>query len=734
MNPGELAQFGANSKEPAMPSQITGDRLTSLFRPRSVALVGASDKSAFSMLAFGNLVQFGFADRTYLVNQRGAVTHGQPTARSCAEIGEPVDVAFLMVPQAGMLEAMSDAAAAGIGNAVVLSSGYGEAGAAGRTAEAQLVTHAESLGMVLLGPNNLGFANFTEGIPVCSIPGLPREGGPVALLSQSGASSAAMLDFATMVNVGLSYLVTLGNEAMITAGHVLDFLVDDPGTRAVAVFMETVRDPEVFRRAARRAAEAGKAIVVLKAGSSALSARTAAAHTGALVGDDRVIDAVFADLGVIRVDSIEDMLITAGTAAALGRLERPGIGIVSISGGACDIVADRAEDLGAELPELAAPTAEALKGIMPDYGTVQNPLDVTGAAVIDPAIFTRSIRVMSADPSVGVIGVINSIPWIDDGGPAMMQRFVDAIGEGMREAACPTVYINQVMQPITGYTRSVMARGGVGHVIPGLRQAIVALRNVAWWSDAIRAAGPSDTSMTVTVPAPADRHGQWSEDAARRMLADAGIPVMPARLVTSAADAAKAAAELGGPVCVKVVSPQIMHKTDIGGVRLDVPADEDAVRDAFAAVTAPAALIDGATVEGVLVSPMRRGGTELLVGVVRDRQWGPMLAVALGGILVEVLQDSALAPLPVTREQARRMLNRLRGRAVLDGIRGAAPADLEVLAAVITGIGDLALALGDDLESLEVNPLRVDGATIEALDAVVTWTRADKPTDNKEEH
>src|SRR5215469_7941857 len=175
MNPGELAQFGANSKEPAMPSQITGDRLTSLFRPRSVALVGASDKSAFSMLAFGNLVQFGFADRTYLVNQRGAVTHGQPTARSCAEIGEPVDVAFLMVPQAGMLEAMSDAAAAGIGNAVVLSSGYGEAGAAGRTAEAQLVTHADSLGMVLLGPNHLGFANFTEGIPVCSIPGLPRE-------------------------------------------------------------------------------------------------------------------------------------------------------------------------------------------------------------------------------------------------------------------------------------------------------------------------------------------------------------------------------------------------------------------------------------------------------------------------------------------------------------------------------------------------------------------------------
>jgi acyl-CoA synthetase (NDP forming) len=704
------------------PSQITGARLTSLFRPRSVALVGASDKSVFSMIAYGNLVEFGFADRTHLVNRRGVVTHGQPTVRSCAEISEPVDVAFLMVPQAGTLEAMSDAAAAGIRNAVVLSSGYGEAGAAGRAAQAEVVAHAESLGMVLLGPNHLGFANLTEGIPVCSIPSLPRAGGPVALLSQSGASSSAMLDFATMANVGLSYLVTLGNEAMITAGHVLEFLVDDPATRAVAVFMETVRDPDVFRRAARRAAEAGKAIIVLKAGSSALSARTAVAHTGALVGDDRVIEAVFSDLGVIRVDSIEDMLITAGAAAALGRLERPGIGIVSISGGACDIVADRAEDLGAELPELAAPTAEALAAIMPDYGTVQNPLDVTGAAIIDPTIFTRAIRVMSADPSIGVVGIINSVPWIDDGKPAITQRFVDAIGSGMREATCPTAYINQVMQPITDYTRSVMAHGGVGYVIPGLRQAIVALRNVAWWSGATRATAPDPASAApVAVPPAAGRHGQWSEDAARRMLADGGIPVVPARLVTSADDAVKAAAELGGLVSVKVVSPQIMHKTDIGGVRLDVPAAGDAVQEAFAAVTAAAERVNGATVEGALIAPMRRGGSELLVGVVRDPHWGPMLAVALGGVFVELLKDSALAPLPVTPDKARRMLDRLRGRAVLDGVGGAAPADIEALAAVIARVGDLALALGDDLESLEINPLRVDGGAIEALDAVVTW-------------
>src|SRR6266566_3165428 len=515
-----------------MSFQITGERLTSLFRPRSVALVGASDKSAFSQIAYHNLVQFGFAERTYLVSRRGAPTHGQPTVSSCAQIGEQVDVAYLMVPQAGLLEALDDAAAAGIRNACVLSAGYAEAGEAGRAAQAELARHAAGLGMVLLVPNHLGFANLADGVPVCSIPGLPRQSGPVALLSQSGASSSAMTDFAAMVNVGLSYLVTLGNEAMVTAGHVLDYLVDDPGTRAVAVFM----------------------------------------------------------------------------------------GTVSISGGACDIVADRADDLGADLPELAPSTRDALAAIMPAYGTVQNPLDVTGAAVIDPAIFTRSIEAMSADPSIGVIGVVNSIPWIDTGRPYLGQMFVDAIGAGMRAASCPTAYVNQVMQPVTEYTRASMEQGGVRYVIPGLRQAVVALRNVAWWSEATRTPHAETPPAPVPVPEPGRPRGKWSEHAARTLLGDAGIPVVPARLAGSAAEAVKAAAGFGGPLSVKIVSPDILHKSDAGGVLLD-----------------------------------------------------------------------------------------------------AAPADRDTLTAVIARIGDLALALGDDLESLEVNPLLVDGTRIEALDAVVTW-------------
>ena len=263
-------------------------RLGALLRPRSVALVGAADKSGFSQLAYRNLVDFGLAAHTHLVNRRGATAHGRATVTSCTQIGEPVDLAFMMVPRAATLDALSDAAAAGIRHALVLSSGYADAGEAGQRAQADLVAHAEALGMLLAGPNHLGFANFVDQVPVTAIPGLPRAAGPVALVSQSGMAASAMLDFATMTGVGLSYLVTLGNEAMIAAGHVLDYLAGDPHTQdRGAVPGDHPRPRGVRPRRARRAAAAGKAVVVLKSGRSELSARAAAAHSGAAVGDDQ---------------------------------------------------------------------------------------------------------------------------------------------------------------------------------------------------------------------------------------------------------------------------------------------------------------------------------------------------------------------------------------------------------------------------------------------------------------
>jgi acetate---CoA ligase (ADP-forming) len=463
-----------------MTIQVTPQRLGTLLRPRSVALVGAADKSGFSQVAYRNLVDFGLGEHTYLVNRRAATAHGRATVTSCTQIAEPVDLAFMMVPRAATLDALSDAAAAGIRHALVLSSGYADAGEAGQRAQADLVARAEALGVLLVGPNHLGFANFVDQVPVTAIPGLPRAAGPVALVSQSGMAASAMLDFATMTGVGLSYLVTLGNEAMVAAGHVLDYLAGDPHTRAMALFLETIRDPVAFAHAARRAAAAGKAVVVLKSGRSELSARAAAAHSGAAVGDDRHIDQFLHDLGVIRVEEIEDLILTAGAAAQLGRL-------VSISGGACDMVADHAAALGAPLPVLAPATRAALAQVLPDFGTVQNPLDITGAAVIDPGLFTRCIEAVSADPSVGVVAVINALPWQADGRPWPGQLLADAIGAA--RAKTPVVCVSQVVQPVTAYTREVMARASIPYAIPGLRHCVAVLRNLGWWSEAAHNAG-----------------------------------------------------------------------------------------------------------------------------------------------------------------------------------------------------------------------------------------------------
>jgi len=692
------------------------EQLGRLFRPRRIAIVGATDKSYFSQLVVDNLDHFGFGDRLHLVNPRNPSAHGRPTVASLADIDEQIDLAFTMVPQAATLDVLDEAAAVGIHDAVVMSSGYAEAGAAGVEAQRQLIAHAEQLDMLVLGPNMLGFANFVDRVAVTPIPNLPTGCGHVALLSQSGASSSAMLEFANTAGVELSYLVTLGNEAMVTAGHTLDFLVDDEQTRVVAIFMETIRDPAVFRHAAGRALAAGKPVVVLKAGRSELAARTAAAHTGAFVGDDATVDAILRDLGVVRVDTIEDMLITAGAAAHLGRLSRPGIGVVSISGGACDIIADLAEDVGMSLPELGTPAQAALAEVMPAYGTVQNPLDVTGAAVIDPPLATACIEAMGADPSIGAILAVNKLPWQPHEQPFSGQLFVDAIGKAA--SPVPVVFVNQVMQPITDVTRASMELGGIAYAICGLGHAVSALQHVAWWSEQRYAEPPAP--VQIPVPAPSQRRGVWSEHRARELLEAAGVPVIPAILARTADDAVTAADRIGGPVAIKLVSPQILHKSDIGGVRLGVTGT-DAVRAAFEAVTAAARQVPDATVEGALVTQMRTGGIELLAGVVRDPHWGPMLAVALGGVFAEVLHDAALASLPVSPDRVRTLVTSLRGAAVLDGVRGGAPADLDAVCAAVLRLADLAVALGDDLESLEVNPLRVDGSLVEALDAVVTW-------------
>ncbi|GIH51544.1 Acyl-CoA synthetase (NDP forming) [Microbispora rosea] len=697
-----------------------------LFNPRSIALVGATDKSGWSISTLTNLRTHGFRGPVHLVNPRGGVVHGEQAHRSLSDIPGQVDLAYVMVPTTAVLPVLREGAKLGIRHYVILTAGFGETGPEGAALEAEIVDFARESDLTVLGPNGNGFINAAAdvtpyGLPIPS----PLLRGSVGVVLQSGALASSVLGFAQARNVGVSLLTSMGNESLVTVTDVIDYLVDDPATKAIALFLESVRDPAAFSRAARRALLAGKPIVALKIGRSRLASRTAQAHTGALVGDDNVIDAAFRQLGVVRVRSLEDLIITAGLLAEVGPLPGPRIGVVTPSGGASEIIADRAEDEGLELPAFAPETVARLREIVPAFGTVQNPLDVTGYVLIDRTLLGRALEAVTADPGVDAVMLLSDLPRVAPPDPAPVYATFSASARRMAEAPMPVVVVSNVLTDVTEFGRDVQRQAGFPYVAGGIEHGMHAIGAAVRWGRAYRAAvEAADAAVpaeaAVSAPAVEPGTGVWAEHRAAALLSSAGIPVVPGELVHDEESAVAAAVGFGYPVVLKAAAEGLGHKSDIGGVRLGLSGARDVER-AYREVVAAAAAVPGAGRVGALVQPQRGGGVELLVGIVRDPAWGLTLAVGLGGIWVEALRDTALRVLPVDAAEARRALDELRGAALLRGARGTEPADLDAVAAVVARVAAFAGSLGDDLESLEINPLLVRGSHVEALDALITW-------------
>ncbi|MWA05994.1 CoA-binding protein [Actinomadura sp. LD22] len=701
-----------------MGSRAPRTGVRALFNPESIALVGASDKSGWSVSTFGNLRAHGFGGPVHLVNPRGGHVHGHPAYPSLAELPGPVDLAYVMVPTPAVLPVLRDGAAAGIRNYVVLTAGFGEAGEDGARLEAEVVAFAREAGLTVLGPNGNGYINAAAGITPYGLPiPPPLLRGPVGVVLQSGALASSVLAFSQARNIGLSLLTSMGNESLVTVPDVIDYLVDDPATKVIALFLESVRDPDAFARAARRALEAGKPVVALKIGRSRLASRTARAHTGALVGDDGVVDAAFRRLGVIRVRSLEDLIVTAGLLASAGPLPGPRIGVVTPSGGASEIIADRAEDEGLDLPAFAPATAEALAELLPPFATVQNPLDVTGYVLIDRTLLGRALDVVAADPGIDAVMLLTDLPRFTPPDPSVPMATFEAHARRIAASPRPVVVVGNTLTDVSQFGRSVQEKTGFPQVVGGIEHGMHAIGAAVRWSAereralARRPAAGEPLSVDGAT-------GVWAEHRAAALLAGAGLPVVPSEPARGEDAAVAAADRFGYPVVLKAAADGLARKSDIGGVRLGL-AGPDAVRAAYREVMAALAGREGA---GALVQPQRSGGVELLAGIVRDPAWGLTLAVGLGGVWVEVLRDSALRLLPVDARDVREALGELRGAALLDGARGTKPADLDAVAGVVARVAALAASLGDRLESLEINPLRVDGTDVEILDALITWT------------
>jgi acetate---CoA ligase (ADP-forming) len=746
------AQLVHEPSTPASRESLTGPaRLAEFFAPRSIAVVGASAGSGWARFVYAAAAATGFAGDLIPVHHTKPTVFGRPAARSLRELDVNADLAFLLVPTGAVESVLDDAAAAGMRSAVVLASDYGETGPEGKAREERLAERAASRGITLLGPNCLGFINAHARVaPFALTVPTPLAAGPVGIALQSGALASVILNFARSRAIGVSTLVTLGNEAMISASDVIGYLADDERTRVICLFLEQIGDPAEFAAAARKAAAAGKPIVALKAGSSPAGMRAALAHTGAIAGDDAVVDAAFRQLNVIRVTSIEELLSTAALLGYGRPLTGRRMGVLTASGGACGIIADRAAAQGIVIPSFAPSTAAAIAPHVPPFAQVRNPLDVTGYFLANRRTSALTAIDHALDAAVddkGLDFVFFSGPTLPDTKPAdeklagLLEERVAWVGRRMASAPIPVVAVGYTCVDVTEYGRDLLGRHGI-HMLGGIELGLTAIGNALRWAEGRERSWPGPVPLSHANPAPLSHanpaplsranpalpapHGAWRESDARALLTSCGIPVVPGVLADSPRTAAEAARRLGYPVALRISSARITHKSDAGGVALGLRTTAH-VQAGYRRVRAAAAGLPAADVDGVMVSPMRAGGVELLAGVSVDPVFGPVLAVGLGGIWVEVFGDVSLRVLPVGLDEVLRMLSELRGEPLLRGERGGRPADLRSLATTILRIADAALSLGNSLRSLEVNPLWVDGDRIEALDFLVITAA---PTDD----
>ncbi|MEU1302343.1 acetate--CoA ligase family protein [Streptomyces shenzhenensis] len=685
--------------------------LDRFFRPRSVAVVGASDTEGRpntgitrQLLSWAERV----GARVHPVHPTRPAVFGLPCAASVADLPEPVDLAVLLV--ADPLPLIAELADAKVRFAVAFASGFAETGAAGAAAQAELAAAVRESGLRLLGPNtNLNaFERFRDDL----------QGPAIALITQSGHQGRPVFALQEL-GVRLSHWAPTGNEADLETADFISYFAERPEVGAIACYLEGLKDGRSFLLAADRAARRRVPVVAVKVGRTEAGARTAASHTGKLTGADDVIDAAMRQYGVIRVDGLDEL---QDTAALLARARAPradGVVVYSISGGTGAHVADLAAGAGLRLPELSADRQAELHRWIPEYLSVANPVDNGGHPVGDER-GRKIIDALLADPEVGVLicPITGPFPPLSD---RLVQDLV-AAAETTDKLVCvvwgsPVGTEPAYREVLLGSSRVATFRT-VGNCLTAVRAYLDHHRFVHTYrspfDEAPRSPSPSFRKARALL-----RPGQQlSEHAAKQLLRAYGIRVPREQLVTSAAGAVRAAAQVGYPVVMKASGARIAHKTELGLVRIGLTSASQ-VRDAYRELT-DTARYEGVALDGVLVCQMVERGVEMVVGVTHDDLFGPTVTVGLGGVLVEVLRDAAVRVPPFGEEQARDMLGELRGRALLDGVRGRPPADLDALVEVVLRVQHMALELGGELAELDINPLMVlpQGQGAVALDAL----------------
>lgn len=693
--------------------------LNKLLKPTSVAVIGASEKEGFGGDVCRNILSY-VEDRShvYFIHPKRDSVFGVPCYKSISDVPENVDLMVICTSQKTVIPLLQEGAKKGVGGAVVFASGYGEVGTAeGKQNEAELIAAAKELDIAVMGPNCAGFVNYIDNVQAFAFISAKRDRkGSVGVVSQSGQLCLSMMDDPGM---RFSYNISAGNGKIVQMEDYMDFLVDDEDTKVVSIYIEGVKNADKFAAVLKKAAEKRKPVVILKAGRSAKGGAIAASHTGSLSGSDASFDAVLKKIGAIRVDDLEELIAMSLMLSTMKRMpEKATFASMNLSGGETGICADVGSLNGIEYPDFTEETLKKLKEQLPSYASPNNPLDMTASLSYDADLYAGALRTVMDDPNIGMV-LIGYTLLLEIADPCIhyMYKGIEKVVQEKGGNCKPIAMI-----PFAENTRNPEYQEKLFQIgVPVLPPPVYAFKLLRHLADFI-AYEPETKTLELAVGHPKSEETQaLSEHESKQELKVYGVPVPDEVIVTSKEEAAQFVKNHPGPLVMKVESADILHKSDVGGVKLNVcgpEAAEKAYEEIMESVTAKR---PDAHINGILTVPMLDAGVEIIIGVNNDPQFGPMIMVGMGGVFVEVFKDVALYPAPLKEEEALEMLKSLKSFKLLNGYRGTEKCDIKALCQTIVAISNYAQANKDVLKELDINPLFVypEGKGVGVADALI---------------
>jgi acetate---CoA ligase (ADP-forming) len=695
-------------------SPVVRRPLSKLLDPKSVAIIGASDNHArIGGRPLYYLLNGSFEGEVYPVNANRETVQGVKAYKSILDVPGEVDAVVIAVPAEVVVQTIEDCAAKGVGAAVIFSSGFAEQDEQGAAWQEQLTEISKRTGIRLLGPNCLGVFNAKTGwlaTFTTSVEQYPVRPGPIAIASQSGAFGSHLYTVAAKRGIRCTYWVTTGNESDVELSECISYYAQSDEVKVIAVYAEGARNGPGLRDALALAYKNKKPVIFQKVGRSGAGAEAAASHTASLAGSDAVYDALFRQYGVFRVDSIEELLDIALACQAGAMPKGNKIGLLTISGGAGVQMADTAEACGLNVAPMPEDQQKYLKELIPFAG-VRNPVDVTAQALNDLSLIQKFMESMMDE---GGYDAVVAFFTVVAGSKMLSGKLIETLRH-IRQKYADAPMVLSIVAP-EDVVRDYEAEGYT--ILEDPARAVRAAAALIHFGTAFeRGHGTLPPALpTNAMPAPRDSVG---EAEARAILASAGIPMAGTHLATTAHEAVAAWKSIGGPTAMKIVSPEILHKTEIGGVKLGVDGAEDVVAAFDAIMAAGKEHHPDATLDGVIVSEMVSGGVETVLGVINDPVFGPAVMFGLGGVFVEVLGDVTFRLAPFGVDEARRMINEIKGIKMLHGARGTPPADIDALADALVKLSVFAAANAERISSIDVNPFIVKEKGAVAVDALI---------------